>query len=176
MRYLVRGGFVSNVCQTCRQRLAHTKSYNGRLRAILASTSGIRQHPRRRRHRRHNPKVGGSNSPPATIEMRSERLVRRHRRPTGFFAFGRRSKIGVSRGFFSGPTPAWLMQRHAGWRRARSPYAAPGRLLCARGEGDFDRETEVRMSVDVGYLERGNQQGVGDGRTSVGEHFAVVLG
>ena len=76
----------------------------------------------------HNWVVGRSKSAPATIETlvgACPAIVQR--RLTSAFAFGLRSKIGVSQGFFSGPTQPCPVHHRAGWHRARGPHAAPSR-------------------------------------------------
>ncbi len=78
--------------------------------------------------RAHNPKVGGSNPPPATIET----LVGAvscigHRRLTSGFAFGPRSKIGVYRGFFSGPTISPTAKSRQGRSEPTSAVFSPPR-------------------------------------------------
>jgi hypothetical protein len=81
---------VSNACQTHGRRPASSEPDDASTAPALGRTFGICQHRRGHGHRPHNPKVGGSNPPPATrsfdvsrpIPKMSWRLARFQRTPT----------------------------------------------------------------------------------------------
>ena len=85
--------------------------------------------------RAHNPKVGGSNPPPATIERRPARFVHRARRLTSVFAFEATAEHTVYRGFF--------------WDLLTSAYAAPCMATARTGPRAVTSQSSRRMALSL---------------------------
>ncbi len=92
---------------------------------VVGRTSKVRRVQLDETNRSHNPKVGGSNPPPALHGIAGRRVCRiGHSGLASRFAFEATAADRVYRGFFSGPTHSLRTLPHATRRRARAPRPA----------------------------------------------------